>query len=538
MSSPSDPDTTTPSGMLILARFGLDEIADILALVTGVRPEMSALTDEELAEWLASTVARPGALDVTRSLPLEGKLAELVVRLDDLMVECQEGEAAHDFTTVIPEDPEEDTAPGLRDPEENTAPRLRDREEITQPEVDLAPERTDPNVGVLSISAAPQEPREVTDVGVQLHELSPLDDATDETPPEPIEIPTSSVTAAPAAGAPSPAAQRPSRMRLYLGVLAAELLFCVWICTGLVFCGREEPASLDEPPVVAQPAEGDLAATIQAGAPTAQVVALGAGSSAPAAALPQGGLTSMPRGQPTGRVHAALPESLDMRFIELTGGEFTMGASGEGDFDTAHERPAHRVRVESFWLGVSEVSVAQWYGLQDRGVPPSQDHRHARSGVSWCEAVRYANELSTREGLAPFYADTEGCVGRGGVGLSGLQGGYRLPTEAEWEYAARTGRLEVPSGSTPCLEALHSSVATGNSWGFAGMSGVLWEWTWDSKYRYGAEPRGDAVGPSGGAKKVIRGGSFASPDHQCTVTARSTAPLGERTEDLGFRLAR
>ena len=227
-----------------------------------------------------------------------------------------------------------------------------------------------------------------------------------------------------------------------------------------------------------------------------------------------------------------------MRFVELTGGEFTMGARGEGSFATAHERPAHRVRVDSFWLAASEVSVAQWYGLQDRGVPPSQDHRHAKAGVSWCEAVRYANELSVREGLAPFYGDIEGCVGRGTVGLSGLQGGYRLPTEAEWEYAARAGRAELPAGATPCLKALASAGATGNSWGFAGMNGVLWEWTWDAKYNYSAEPRGDGVGPSPGNDKVIRGGSFASPDQQCSVTARSAAPLGERTEDLGFRLAR
>ncbi len=520
-----------PTAAQILERFEPEEIGDLLALVTGVRPEQEFQTHEDLAEWLASTVSRPGALDVARSLPLEGALAELLGRLDSLWETGDPPAELSEFTTVIPDDPEEDTAPRLRDREEDTAPRLRDTEEATDPGLGQAPERTDPNVGVLPVSPAADERPEITDVGVVVHDLSELDEpAAELTPAQPpsveieVEVPVE---------APAPVA-RPRRMKLYLGLLVFELVLCAWACTGLVFCG-DDPAALDpleDPPGF--DGSPDVMETIMAGAPDDTPPA-GAAQAAP---LPIGGLDSAPRGQPTGRVHAALPDLLDMRFIELTGGEFTMGARGEGDFGTAHERPAHRVRVQSFWLGATEVNVAQWYSLHDRPAPPSADHRHAKGAVSWCEAARFANLLSEREGLPPYYADIETCVGAGTVTLTGETGGYRLPTEAEWEYAARAGRAEVPKGASRCLDALYSTAGTGNAWGFAGMNGVLWEWTWDAKYTYQAAPRADAVGASEGFEKVIRGGSFASPDEQCTVTARSATLLGDRTEDLGFRLAR
>ncbi len=539
MASSSDHAPSTLSTAQILARFEPQEIADILALVTGVRPELSDMGEEELADWLAGTVARPGSLDVAHSLPLEGKLAELLARLDQLLAEGEDSEAPRDLTTVIPDDPEEDTAPRLRDPEQDTAPRVHDTEEATDPGIAPAPEHTDPGVGVLPVSTSRQERPEITDVGVVVHDLSVLEEpdteATPAQPPSSVEIEVAVPPGPPAPDDGPPPVMRPSRMRLYLLLLVAELLLCTWACAGLFFGGDAPPTPELEAPPAAPAESNDLTATIMAGTPDSELVPVVGG--VPAGPLPLGGLDGMSKGQPTGRVHAALPDLLDMRFVELTAGEFTMGARGEGDFGTAHERPAHRVRVLGFWLGVTEVNAAQYYALHDRPVPSSQDHRHAMGMVSWCEALQFANLLSAREGRLPYYAEVETCVANGTVSLTGQTGGYRLPTEAEWEYAARAGRTELPDAPR-CLDARHSTAATGNPWGFAGMNGVLWEWTWNAKYAYSAEPRADAVGASGGFEKVIRGGSFASPDSQCSVTARSATLLGDRTEDLGFRLAR
>lgn len=531
MSKPSASDRSAPSGERIQKHFEPEEIADILALVTGVRPDLSSLTGTELGDWLASTLARPGALDVVRSLPLEGKLATLLERVDGMLA-----------------DPEEDTAPRLLDKEEDTAPRLRDREDITQPEVDLLPERTDPHAGVLSVSAVAPDEREITDVGVLVHDLSPVVEPAAQGTPDPGVL--AAVTPPPLAR-PSPLAPPPprSRMPVYLGLLVVELLLCGWACAGLLFGGADEPVMPAAAPPPPAPVEHDLIATIQAGAPSAegserprpapvQDPALGDLSPAPAVEPPQGALLARPRGQPTGQIHAALPDLLDMRFIELTAGEFTMGAGLQGGAAPLHERPAHRVRVDAVWVAASEVSVAQWYGLHNKPVPDSMDPRDAMGGISWCDAVRYANLLSEREGLIPFYADTEQCEVQGTVSLTALGGGYRLPTEPEWEYAARAGRLELPNAALPCLNARHSAAATGNGWGFLGMNAVVWEWTWDAKYRYSSQPRIDTIGPSPGVEKVIRGGSWASADLECSVTSRTAAELQVRSEDLGFRLAR
>ncbi len=542
MSNQANPDPCAP---LILASFAQEEIGDLLALITGVRPDPATLSHAELATLLASTVARPGAMDVVRSLPLEGKLAELLVRLDSLRAPPEDLGDGGELTAVIPDDPELDTAPRLRDTEQATSPRLRGRDDATEPGIVPAPGRTDPGMEVIPVSAAPVEQPEITDVGGVVHDLSALDDGQPE--PAPAQAPASTELELelppepPRSAATSSSARppwRPSRMQLYLGLLVAELLLCVWACGGLVFGGGAPQPEQPPPTEPSSAGSDDLAATILAGTPSDEWVPISGVGGAPAGPLPLGGVTSAPRGGPSGRVHAALPDLLDMRFVELTAGEFTMGTLAEGEVGTDHERPAHRVRVQSFWLGVAEVSVAQWYALVDRPVPPSQDHRHAKAMVSWCEAVSFANMLSTLDNLPPFYADVESCSAKGTVRLSGREGGYRLPTEAEWEYAARAGRTEVPSRSSRCLDGRYSTTGTGNAWGFAGMNGVLWEWAWDAKYRYSAEPRADRVDASEGFEKVIRGGSFASPDTQCTVTARSATHLGDRTEDLGFRLAR
>ena len=118
----------------------------------------------------------------------------------------------------------------------------------------------------------------------------------------------------------------------------------------------------------------------------------------------------------------------------------------------------------------------------------------------------------------------------------------RLPQRrrgaTEDHRAARAGRLDAPSEPIPCLRSQFSSSSTGNIWKFKGLNGVVWEWVWDVKASYTSQPRVDTVWPTPGRERVLRGGSFASPDLECAFTARNAAGLESRTEDLGFRLAR
>ena len=137
--------------------------------------------------------------------------------------------------------------------------------------------------------------------------------------------------------------------------------------------------------------------------------------------------------------------------------------------------------------------------------------------INWFDAVEYMNKLSEREGLMPCYRRTgqevewdRSCTG------------YRLPTEAEWEYAARAGTVTAYSFGDDASElgeyAWYSRNAEGqvrevgtkraNPWGLYDMHGNVWEWVWDWHGPYGAQAATDPTGPEDGSLRVLRGGSF------------------------------
>jgi formylglycine-generating enzyme required for sulfatase activity len=175
--------------------------------------------------------------------------------------------------------------------------------------------------------------------------------------------------------------------------------------------------------------------------------------------------------------------------------------------------------------------------------------------VSWFDAVRFCNELSVREGLEVAYA-IEGKV----VTWNRAANGYRLPTEAEWEYAARGGRLgvdpDVPLKQSPYAGGSeaegvawfdrNSSKATQpvarkapNELGLFDMSGNVWEWCWDW---YGDYPRTDVVDyagiAQGATQRVLRGGAWFTPMNLLRVTYRYWNAPTFKVNSVGFRLAR
>lgn len=245
-------------------------------------------------------------------------------------------------------------------------------------------------------------------------------------------------------------------------------------------------------------------------------------------------------------------------FVHITAGEFSMGSPederGRNDNEVLHNVTLTR----PFYLASTEVTQADYEALM--GENPS-DHRgdlFPVEQVSWLDAVFYCNLRSLYEGLVPSYA-----VNDGQVTWNQDANGYRLPTEAEWEYACRAGTTtSCVAGNIRELgcerDAYLGAVATycgndeddgevghdtvggrlANGWGLHDMHGNVLEWCWD---RYRSELNGsmtDPTGPVVGTNRVIRGGAWTSPSQSCRSASRSYRAPDQVSPGVGFRLAR
>jgi formylglycine-generating enzyme len=238
-------------------------------------------------------------------------------------------------------------------------------------------------------------------------------------------------------------------------------------------------------------------------------------------------------------------------------GTFTMGSPATEEGRDGDERQ-HRVVIHTaFAISVTEVTQAQYQRVM--GTNPSifrgQGERPIEN-VSWFEAIEYCNRLSDLEGLERCYEmDGDDVTWPKGVACTG----YRLPTEAEWEYAARADSAFVYAGGDDLERvAWHKGNAGStthrvaghepNGWGLYDMSGNVWEWVWDRYADYvddGSEagsdptaPEAAPTGPKSGSHRVDRGGSFGAPAASLRPADRGRAEPFTRREHLGFRLAR
>ncbi len=252
-----------------------------------------------------------------------------------------------------------------------------------------------------------------------------------------------------------------------------------------------------------------------------------------------------------------------LEVVEIAGGEFWMGstdADAQAAFNDAKrywegakkewftaETPRHRVAVSPFFMGKHPVTQAQWMEVMGNLPEISDDLRgddHPVVMVSWEEAVEFCQELSRR-----------------------TKRQYRLPTEAEWEYACRGGTNSpfafgptitpqivnyngnYPYGSAPKGEYRSKTVPVGslgvvNAFGIYGMHGNVWEWCSDwysSSYYEECRKQGvvaDPQGPSTGSDRVYRGGGWNSVAVDCRSASRDGVAPGGRGDFLGFRLVR
>ena len=236
--------------------------------------------------------------------------------------------------------------------------------------------------------------------------------------------------------------------------------------------------------------------------------------------------------------HGAQAQSLNIEMVEIPGGTFRMGdMSGEGGDD---ERPVHSVTVPAFKMGKHEVTFAQWDAcVADGGCSRySPDADWGGRGnrpvidVSWDKIQKFIDWLNAKTG-----------------------GNYRLPTEAEWEYAARAGSTtlyswgnSIGSNRANCLNdycgdrwrytALVGSFSA-NAWGIHDMHGNVWEWVQDCDHdSYVGAPTDGSAWTSGDCSvRVIRGGSWDGyPRHLRSAIRRGYA-RSYRHNYVGFRLA-
>lgn len=240
-------------------------------------------------------------------------------------------------------------------------------------------------------------------------------------------------------------------------------------------------------------------------------------------------------------------------------GSFMMGASEMDEQARSSERPAHEVCISrGFWMVQSSVTQKQFE--EHMWLNPSE-HVHPDCPVnivSWFDAISFANILTENEGL-----EVNMCAQKLKDGLFSTCGAryarfseWRLPTEAEWEYACKSGRSTVEShiepdySSTEKLERSCWYVRNSerrawpimqkepNLWGLSDMCGNVWEWVFDaySMHAYTCERRIDPLNSSALVHRVIRGGGWFSHAHEVRASYRSFESCESTRSDLGFRL--
>lgn len=227
--------------------------------------------------------------------------------------------------------------------------------------------------------------------------------------------------------------------------------------------------------------------------------------------------------------------------IRVDGGTFTMGATSEQGSDAdSDEKPTHRVTLSGYYIGETEVTQALWEAVMGTSVSDQRDK--ANKGwslrgvgsnypmyyISWDECQEFIRKLNVLTGKS-----------------------FRLPTEAEWEYAARGGNQSQGykySGSNTLGDVAWYDDNSGdethpvktkssNELGVYDMSGNVWEWCADWYGSYNSSAQTNPTGAASGSFRVFRGGSWSSDAGLCRVTLRSWSAPGSRGGNLGLRLA-
>jgi formylglycine-generating enzyme required for sulfatase activity len=247
--------------------------------------------------------------------------------------------------------------------------------------------------------------------------------------------------------------------------------------------------------------------------------------------------------------------------------------SGRGDL----EGPQRQVTISSFFMSRNPVTVAEFrrfreasgrrtdaeinggwvytdYGWEYRADANwrnpyfQQGENHPVVLVSWFDAVEYCNWLSRQEGLTPAYTISEPGNSRI-VTWNRNANGYRLPTEAEWEYACRAGTTtaystgaSITTNQANFNRSLNRTSSVGsfaaNAWGLHDKHGNVLEWCWDWFGYYPSGAQTDPTGASTGTHRIMRGGGWSDPSLDLRSANRDSNIPAEPVSYIGFRIVR
>ena len=220
---------------------------------------------------------------------------------------------------------------------------------------------------------------------------------------------------------------------------------------------------------------------------------------------------------------------ITFNMIKVDGGTFTMGATPEQENPHQFEEPTHQVTLPSYYIGETEVTQELWKAVMGNNPSNFKGDNLPVENVSWEDSQTFIGKLND---------------------LTGKR--FRLPTEAEWEYAARGGNrsnhTQYSGGSRIDDVAWYDgnsgskthSVKTKkpNELGLYDMSGNVWEWCQDWYDSYGSKAQTNPMGPDSGSHRVGRGGSWLGySGRYCRLSHRNYYSPGGRVSNLGFRLA-
>jgi formylglycine-generating enzyme required for sulfatase activity/serine/threonine protein kinase len=222
--------------------------------------------------------------------------------------------------------------------------------------------------------------------------------------------------------------------------------------------------------------------------------------------------------------------SIDMRFVMCQGGDFLMG-----DAEGAADETPHRITLsQPFFIGEFPVTYGQWCRVMEERPDPQRDTNTPMIRVTWTDAMEFCRRLTQ------FPQELH--AGRT----------YRLPSEAEWEYACRAGSTTTyPWGNERKQIADHCWYVANaggrpqqvgqkmaNQWGVSDMLGNVWEWCsdWYAEDFYLCSPPVDPVGPDAGSRRVIRGGSWGDSAGYCRPACRGKEPPENPGSGIGLRV--